>query len=505
MKGYCVYNKIQQLKAKGFKRAAVAKRLNIDRRTVGHYWNMSVDEFEAYLDRQRRESSLDRYKQTIFAWLREYPTLSAAQVCDWLKEHYSASYSERTVSRYVKKLRQEYNLKKSQNPRDYEAVPELPPGQQVQVDFGQIALQNVEGGTTKVYVAAFLLSHSRYKYAECQSRPFTTVDLVKICHNCFRYFGGMPQEMVFDQDNIVCVSENAGEIIYTYEFEKFRQECKVSVYMCRGADPESKGKIENTVKYIKGNFLRNRMYVDDSILNYSCLEWLERTANKKVHGTTKRVPAEVFQDERNYLRPLVTGDLAEEPHICRTVRKDNTVIYDSNRYSVPLGTYNSQPEVKIVPKDGILRIETVYGDYICEHRIASGRGLLIQNKSHTRDRSTGLDKMQADLEDELQGQANEFLQAIRTEKSRYARDQFKLVQTMIDQYGIETVLKGIGFFTYSRIYSANTLKDYLTHEAENAPPQITFAPDTIPVDDPKYHVTTQKRSLEIYAKVGVAR
>ena len=50
---------------------------------------MSVDEYEAYLDRQRRESSLDHYKQTIIAWLREYPTLSAAQVCDWLKEHYN--------------------------------------------------------------------------------------------------------------------------------------------------------------------------------------------------------------------------------------------------------------------------------------------------------------------------------------------------------------------------------------------------------------------------------
>ena len=70
--------------------------------------------------------------------------------------------------------------------------------------------------------------------------------------------------------------------------------------------------------------------------------------------------------------------------------------------------------MKIVPKDGILRIETIFGDYICEHRIASGRGLLIKNKSHTRDRSTGLDKMQADLEDALQGQANEFLQTIRT-------------------------------------------------------------------------------------------
>lgn len=99
--------------------------------------------------------------------------------------------------------------------------------------------QIVDGGWTKVYVAAFLLSHSRYKYAQCQSRPFTAVDLVTACHNCFRYWGGMPREMVFDQDSIVCVSENSGDIIYTYEFEKFRQDCRMEIYLCRGADPES--------------------------------------------------------------------------------------------------------------------------------------------------------------------------------------------------------------------------------------------------------------------------
>ena len=101
--------------------------------------------------------------------------------------------SERTVSRYIKKLQQDYNLKKSPNPRDYEAVQKLPAGQQVQVDFGQTVLENVEGGTTGFYVAAVLQLHSRYKYTEPQSRAFTSVDLVKICHRCLRYFGGMPQ------------------------------------------------------------------------------------------------------------------------------------------------------------------------------------------------------------------------------------------------------------------------------------------------------------------------
>lgn len=33
MKGYSVYNAIQQLKAKGFKKATVARQLDINRRT----------------------------------------------------------------------------------------------------------------------------------------------------------------------------------------------------------------------------------------------------------------------------------------------------------------------------------------------------------------------------------------------------------------------------------------------------------------------------------------
>ena len=224
-----------------------------------------------------RMQYLDKYQAQIKGWLQEYPDMTAAQVCDWLKEHYREEISERTVSRYVKQLREEYGQKKREAPREYEAVPELPMGRQMQVDFGQKMMPNVDGGQTKVYVAAFVLSRSRYKYTQMQSRPFTSVDLVRICHDCFRYMGGMPAELVFDQDSIVCVSENAGDIIYTYEFEKFRQECKLSIRMCRRADPESKGKIENVVKYIKGNFLSHRLYTDDGILKRSSRGWKSET------------------------------------------------------------------------------------------------------------------------------------------------------------------------------------------------------------------------------------
>lgn len=504
MKEIKVYNAIHQLKERGFKKDSVAKQLDINWRTVDRYWDMTIEEYESQARQLKRGSQLDDYKDQILLWLRQYPAMTAAQVGDWLKEHYKAAFKERTVSRYVKRLREEYGLKKTVTPRDYEAVPELPMGQQIQVDFGQKLMPNVDGGLTKVYAAVFLLARSRYKYAEMQSRPFTSVDLVRICHNCFRYFGGMPQEMVFDQDSILCVSENAGDIIYTYEFEKFRQETRVSIYLCRGADPESKGKIENSVKYVKGNFLSCRMYSDDDILNGACLEWLERTANAKEHGTTKLIPAEVFKEEREYLRPLVGLDESSNPFICRTVRKDNTILYNSNRYSVPLGTYNTQPEVRLETRDNMLYIQTVFGEPICEHRVATGRGLLIQNKSHTRDRTTALDKLQDDLDAALLGQATDFLQAIRTEKSRYSRDQFKIIQSLIDQYGVANVLEGVNFCMNNTLHSANILKDFLVHQGKTKGTQeSSVVVPAIPVDNLKYHVTTQKRPLEVYAQMGV--
>ena len=278
MKGYSVYNSIQQLKEQGFKKATVARKLEINRRTVDRYWNMSVDEYQEMHCNVRRKQTLDDYKNTILGWIHDYPDISASQVCDWLKENYNQHFSDRTVSRYVKELREEFNLRKHPHARSYEAIPELPMGKQVQVDFGETYLKNAKGKKVKVYAAAFLLSHSRYMYVDLQSRPFTSVDLTGACFRCFNYFGGMPIEMVFDQDSILCVSENAGDIIYTYEFEKFRQQSKMNIYLCRGADPESKGKIENTIKYVKHNFLDNRIFIDDQTLNISCLKWIERTA-----------------------------------------------------------------------------------------------------------------------------------------------------------------------------------------------------------------------------------
>lgn len=503
MKGYSVYHSIKQLKEQGFKKAAVARRLGINRRTVDRYWDMAVDDYQELHKKVKRRQSLDEYKDAILGWIHDHPDISAAQICDWLKENYDQAFSGRTVSRYVKELRETNNLRKHPNARTYEAVPEFPMGMQVQADFGEKYLSTATGAWVKVYAAAFLLSRSRYMYAEFQTRPFTASDLVAACCRCFNYFGGVPREMVFDQDSIVCVSENAGDIVYTYEFEKFRQQCKLSVYMCRGADPESKGKIESTIKYIKGNFLANRIFIDEQTLNASCLRWLERTANARVHGTTKLIPAEVFREERDALLPLGHDMSAPDTRIFRTVRKDNTIVYTSNRYTVPYNTYNKYKEVLIRDDGGTLYIQTPDGEPLCEHRICEGRGILVRNTDHLRDKTSAVDRLQCDLDERLDHKAADFLSAIRSEKRRYARDQFRIIGTLLDKYGLMQCLDAIDFCTKCRLYSANTMKDYLEHlEHQNTQPVPLIDIHRIQLDDPRYHIHTQKRPLEVYTKVG---
>jgi len=398
---------------------------------------MELDEFMELSDTIRKQSLLDNYKQVILDWLYDYPSMTAAQVHDWLLEHYTIQISDRSVSRYVKGLREEYAIAKTKQPRDYEAVDELPPGYQMQLDFGvkNMPLDNRKG-SKKVYFVGVVLSHSRYKWGHFQDRPFTSSDLVLAMSKCFEYFGGTAKEIVVDQDSIITVSENAGDIIYTYEFEKFKQLHNLNIRVCRKADPESKGKVENVVKYIKRNFLPHRYFMEVDFLNLAFLAWLNRTGNAKVHATTKKVPAKVFEFEREHLIPIHNTENPSCDHsITRRVRKDNTILFNSNRYSLPLGSYHRESTVDLRVKDDKLQIWQCFGDYmIAEHTISHGKGQLIKSSDHRRNKEDSMDTFQANFLSIVGHHWESYLLEIRKRKSRYYRDQLQLLKEVTKEY-----------------------------------------------------------------------
>ena len=462
------YGNIQKLKREGLNKSQVSRKLEIDYKTVLKYWNMSPDDFSAERSlAEIRSSKIDTFKEYILKCLREYPDMSTAQLYDWIKEKTGRDtlpFAERTMRSYVKRLRAEYDIAKPKKIRQYEAVPETEPGYQAQVDMGSTNLKTYEGKSKKVYCFAMVLSYSRYKYVYWQDRPFNTDDFIAAHIRAFNYFGGKPIEIVYDQDRVMTVSENYGDIIFTAGFQNFIDEAKFKVFLCRGSDPESKGKVENVVKYAKHNFADHRVFYDIESFNSDCLDWLRRTANGTENETTKKIPAEAFNVEKEYLLPAseFTFVNSDTKSILYLVRKDNVVLYKSNRYRVPKGTYRKGKKVFVIP-DGanISIVDTVTGEIYATHPLCLGKGELIGSSSHdNRDMSQSVKELDKSVKELFADSKNAevYLDGIHKRRQRYYRDQLLEIRKLFKEWDLEIINQAVDYCMERELYSATELK-----------------------------------------------
>lgn len=511
MEKLLLYVEIHQLKKQGFKIAAIAKKLGISRNTVYKYLNMSFNEASYWVSSTgSRRKKLDTHRDHILSWLKENPDLSSAQVEDWLKEQFpSIEIGSSTVRGYVSELRDIYHIPKVIRIRDHEAVEELPMGQQIQVDWGEITVKNQEKRPIKLYFITFVLSHSRYKYVEWLDRPFNTRDTIRCHEKAFQFFGGIPKEIVYDQDHLITVSENAGDIILTGEFQAYKQERGFRLYLCRKADPQSKGKVENVVKYVKMNFAKHRVFPNLEAWNEKCLAWLKRTGNYNVHHTTKKRPVEVHALEKQHLKP-VSSLLSFESNlvtsITRTVHKDNIIKYKSNRYSLPLGTYRPRGDntvyLEIQGKELIIRAD-LQGEILARHPICHGKGELIKNTQHTRDRSKGIQAYKETVICQFNDQENalKFVNEVAQRYPRYVRDQLKVIQNAITHFRPQ-IEEALAVCLKEQLWSANDLRDIAQHltrlkEGKDTSPASSEAKK----DNPVAKATAVTREVEYYTNI----
>jgi hypothetical protein len=128
----------------------------------------------------------------------------------------------------------------------------------------------------------------------------------------FRFFGGVPEELLFDQMKAVITRDDrliGGQLVENEEFLRFAAHWGFKARACRPYRAKTKGKVERPIRYVRGNFVYGRTFLGDADLAEQLGRWLEK-ANQRVHYTTKERPFERFQrDELHLLRPL-----AERPY-----------------------------------------------------------------------------------------------------------------------------------------------------------------------------------------------
>jgi len=442
-----MWYEVQELHRKGYNNSQISRQTGLDRATVRKYLQMSEQEFHQWVSQRRRMPlKLSRYIAFVRKELEGYPGLSAAQVEDHLKEHFEdfPKIHSKTVYNLVKTVRKRYNIPKPKatEQRIFEKVPATAYGEQAQVDFGETWLQTYEGKRKKVYFFVIVLSRSRYKYLYFSDKPFTSKKAVESHNEAFEYFEGVPKEILYDQDRVFIHNENLGDYLLTAEFGAYCKTQNFKQIFCRKSDPQTKGKVENVVKYVKQNFLRGRKYINIEILQKQAIEWLERTANKKVHAATKKIPAECWSEEKKYLLPVKNKIRQKNELKSYNVRKDNTIVYKSNYYSLPAGTYK-KPHTKVLleVKEAKLYIYSTDKELLATHKLSIGKGEYIRNTDHARIKTGTIETMQKQAL-KLLGQseiAKDYLEKLHRDKPRYYRDNLQEIIKQVSDYEQEII------------------------------------------------------------------
>ncbi|MFA6270710.1 MAG: IS21 family transposase [Candidatus Paceibacterota bacterium] len=253
--------------------------------------------------------------------------LSAQRIYQDLVSEQGFGASYQSVKRYVAKL-------KAREPKRVWRI-ECQPGEEVQVDFGLGAMiEDEECRRRRSWVFRMVLSYSRKGYSEAVMRQDTETFL-RCLENAFRYFGGVAAVLNLDNLKAAVLKADWYDPEINPKLADFCRHYGVCVVPCRPATPQHKGKVESGVKYVRNNGLKGHRFESVGAENAHLSHWETHVADKRIHGTTCKQVAALFEEERAHLQPLPASLFPSYQEALRTVGRDSFVEVARSFYEVP--------------------------------------------------------------------------------------------------------------------------------------------------------------------------
>jgi len=361
-----MYYTIKTLSERGYSKRKISKELGIHRNTVNRILEQaSVGKMEP--EPIARSKLLDQYKEHIEELIERRKT--AVLIHEDLTNKKSVKVAYPTVVKYVRELK-----------RGEVYVPIITdPGQEAQVDFGYLGRFNKDGKMVKVWVFSMVLSHSRYSFSVIVLDQ--SVKTFIWCHIlAFEFFGGVPAVVLLDNLKAGVISPSFFEPVIQHQYAAFLEHYGSAPITARIGRGQDKGKVESGIKYVKNNFLKRIDHRDYYRLQPDLDRWTKDICNQRIHGTTRKVPARIFESvEKKTLLPLP----AERFTILNIEkRKANAyahITYQYNYYSVP--HQYAGKELVIQCSGSVVKIYWD-NDQVAIHALHDGQGAYIIKEEH---------------------------------------------------------------------------------------------------------------------------
>lgn len=359
-------NRIDELRRAGCTISKISEETGYDRKTVRKY--LTDRSLPAYGPRAPRSRILDAYKDEIEKKFKAGIWNAIVIFNDLRKLGYTGGYT--SIKTYVRPRRGE-----SQQiaVRRFETEP----GKQGQVDWGDLGdIEYPDGSKQSISTFVLTLGNSRGMFADV-SLDQRLPTLIQMHERAFAELGGVPEEILYDNMKTVVIrtltvgTDDRGEIRWNQTFLDFARYWGFKPRLCAPYRPQTKGKVESGVKYIRGNFLCGRKAESLEDLANQMRVWLAEVANARVHGTTHRIVSEALAEEKPYLQPVGSRPpypLYEE--VTRKVSREAYVAYLTNLYPAPW-QYAGKP-VSVRVSDDVVRV-SCDGKELVRHLLCTGK------------------------------------------------------------------------------------------------------------------------------------
>ena len=252
-------------------------------------------------------------------------------------------------------------------------VDDPPPGEEAQIDFGLMGYVNAAGGyRRKLWVLIVTLPMSRHQFVW----PTFSQTVEALCEGldaAWRFFGGVVQRVVLDNMSAAIVRADAKDPGVNPSFSEYAQSRKFFVDPARVRHPRDKARVENQVPFVRERWFAGESFTDDlAVMRASAEHWCLEVAGTRIHGTTRRVPREVFETEEQKTLLSLPETPFDVPRWTEVkVHPDHHVQVARSLYSLPTAYIGKKLRARLDKKTVrlYLRGELV----VCHPRVAPGK------------------------------------------------------------------------------------------------------------------------------------
>ena len=271
---------------------------------------------------------LDAFKAYMAERLKEYPALTAAKLqLEITRQGYRGGYT--IIKEYLRETR-------PGRQRDVFLRLETLPGEYGQVDWAHTGHVMVGNARRALSCFVMVLSYSRMMYIEFTLSQ-RIEDFIAAHLNAFRFFGGVPRKINYDNLKSVVITRIGSDIRFNSKFMDFAGYYLFKPVPCGVRKANEKGKVENGIKYVRSSLLAGTKVISREQIQGLAQAWLAETANNRKHGSTSERPMDRLERERGLLMKLPPNEYDCSIVASGRATSQALVWFDGNRYSVPSG------------------------------------------------------------------------------------------------------------------------------------------------------------------------